>query len=335
MNGTQDQLREKLLESVSAIEDAKEPIAEVKEEIKDEVVEIEEKAEDSKEESDVETSDNTEEEPEEKEEDEKENSDHKGIDLKKTLSGQPREFREAVESIKDPEAQVKVIEAGKLLRAREDQVRLELGNLKKEMANFKAFDESLKKDPIQTFKNLAKFAKIDLNSLIEPVQDEYDYRTSEEIAKDNYYKNIESRLAQVERQKQEELTDSINAEIDNFANSIDNDGNLRYPHFDKLENEIFDILAIYNKKQGFPANAKERKERLTLAYKKAELMDDDLVVQRDIENARKATEKRKEELEKAKRLKKFSGRTSSVSVSAANPRAALEDIVSRHLSGAL
>jgi len=338
MNEIQDQLREKLLESVSTIEDAKEPIIEIKEEIIEEgptIEEVEEKEEDSKEESEIESSDNTEEELEEKEEDAKENSDYKGIDLKKTLSGQPREFREAVESIKDPEAQVKVIEAGKLLRAREDQVRLELGNTKKEMANLKAFDESFKKDPIQTLKDLAKFAKIDLNSLIEPVQDEYDYRTPEEIAKDNHYKNIESRLAQVERQKQEELTDSINAEIDNFANSIDNDGNLRYPHFDKLENEIFDILAIYNKKQGFPANAKERKERLTLAYKKAELMDDDLVVQRDIENARKATEKRKEELEKAKRLKKFSGRTSSVSVSSANPRAALEDIVSRHLSGTL
>jgi NADH-quinone oxidoreductase subunit D len=71
------------------------------------------------------------------------------------------------------------------------------------------------------------------------------------------------------------------------------------------------------------------------AYKKAVMLDDELVEMRDIEIAKKAMEKRKEELEKAKRLKKFSGRTSNVSVSPVNPRAALEDIVSKHFAGAL
>ena len=123
-----DILREKLLESVSKIEDAKNPIEEVKQEVKQE---IEEKLEDNIEEE-LESTENIQEESEEPEikEEVKENID-KGIDLKKTLSGQPREFREAVELIKDPEAQAKVIEAGKILRAREDQVRLELGNTKK------------------------------------------------------------------------------------------------------------------------------------------------------------------------------------------------------------
>jgi len=199
MHQVQDQLREKLLESVTKIEDSKNPIVEIEKEIKENIEEnIEEDVNDLKEEA--ESTDNTEEEPEEEV---KENIETKGVDLKKTLSGQPREFREAVELIKDPEAQAKVIEAGKILRAREDQVRLELGNTKKEMANFKAFDESLKKNPIQALKDLAKYAKIDINSLIEPVEDEYDYRTPEEITRDNHYKNIESRLAQIERQKQQ------------------------------------------------------------------------------------------------------------------------------------
>lgn len=319
-----DILKEKLLESISKIEETKNPIEDTKKkegkEIKEEV---EEKLEDNIEE--VESTDNTEDELQE--EDVKENID-KGIDLKKILSGQPREFREAVELIKDPEAQARVIEAGKILRAREDQVRLELGNTKKEMANFKTFDESFKKNPIQTIKDLAKFAKIDLTSLIEPVQDEYDYRTPEEIAKDNYYKNIESRLAQIERQKQEETADINAREIEQFKSAKNSDGEIKYPHFERVRGNMATFYI-----EGHPLY----NPNLTLeqAYKKAVMLDDELVELRDIEITRKATEKRKEELEKAKKLKKFSGKTSSVNILPANPRVALEDIVSKHFAGAL
>ena len=320
-----DILREKLLESVSKIEDAKNPIEEVKQEVKQE---IEEKLEDNIEEE-LESTENIQEESEEPEEKEevKENID-KGIDLKKTLSGQPREFREAVELIKDPEAQAKVIEAGKILRAREDQVRLELGNTKKEMANLKTFDESFKKNPLQTIKDLAKFANIDLNSLIEPVQDEYDYRTPEEIARDNHYKNIESRLAQIERQKQEETADVNAREIEQFKSAKDSNGEIKYPHFERVRGNMATFYI-----EGHPLYNPD----LTLekAYQKAIMLDDELVELRDIEITRKATEKRKEELEKAKRLKKFSGKTSSVNVAPASPRALLDDIVSKHLAGAL
>ena len=320
-----DILREKLLESVSKIEDAKNPIEEIKEEVKQEV---EEKLEDNIEEE-LESTENIQEESEEPEikEEVKENID-KGIDLKKTLSGQPREFREAVELIKDPEAQAKVIEAGKILRAREDQVRLELGNTKKEMANLKTFDESFKKNPLQTIKDLAKFANIDLNSLIEPVQDEYDYRTPEEIARDNHYKNIESRLAQIERQKQEETADVNAREIEQFKSAKDSNGEIKYPHFERVRGNMATFYI-----EGHPLYNPD----LTLeqAYQKAIMLDDELVELRDIEITRKATEKRKEELEKAKRLKKFSGKTSSVNVAPASPRALLEDIVSKHFAGAL
>jgi hypothetical protein len=285
-----DILKEKLLESVTKIENAKNPIEEIKEEVKEEV---EQEIEDNTQEE-LEPTENTQEESEELEkleEEIKENID-KGIDLKKTLSGQPREFREAVELIKDPETQARVIEAGKILRAREDQVRLELGNTKKEMANFKSFDESFKKNPLQTIKDLAKFANIDLNNLIEPVQDEYDYRTPEEIARDNHYKNIESRLAQIERQKQEE-TANVNArEIEQFKSAKDSNGEIKYPHFERVRGNMATFYI-----EGHPLYNPD----LTLekAYQKAIMLDDELVELRDIEIARKITEKRKEELEKA------------------------------------
>ena len=312
-----DILREKLLESVSKFEDAKNPIEEIKEEVEQEI-------EDNTQEE-LEPTKNTQEESEEEEI--KENID-KGIDLNKILSGQPKEFREAVEFIKDPETQAKVIEAGKILRAREDQVRLELGNTKKEMANFKSFDESFKKNPLQTIKDLAKFANIDLNNLIEPVQDEYDYRTPEEIARDNHYKNIESRLAQIERQKQEETADINAREIEQFKSAKDSNGEIKYPYFERVRGNMATFYI-----EGHPLYNPD----LTLeqAYKKATMLDDELVELRDIEIARKAAEKRKEELDKAKKLKKFSGRTSNVNVAPASPRALLEDIVSKHFSGAL
>jgi len=319
----QDILREELSATVQSFE--KESSEEIKEEPKKEIKEVEEETKEEAEEKEEDTQEENE--LEEEPEDDKKDSDGKS-DLYKQLSGQPKEFRDAVSSIKDPEAQAKVIEAGKVLRAREDQVRLELGNTKKEMANLKAFDDAFKKDPIQTLKDLAKFAQVDLKSLIDPVEEEeYDYRTPEEIAKDNKLKNIEFELKQLKNSKQQELNNLINDEIDNFANLEDESGNLKYPHFDKLESEIFDILAIMNKKQGYPTNAKERKERLAAAYKKAELMDDDLVRERDIKIAKKAGEERKKELEKAKRLKKFSGRTSNVEVKHANERSELLDIV--------
>ena len=320
-----DILREKLLESVSKFEDAKNPIEEVKEETKEEV---EQEIEDNTQEE-SEPTENKQEESEEIEElEEAEKNIDKGIDLKKTLSGQPREFREAVELIKDPETQAKVIEAGKILRAREDQVRLELGNTKKEMAIFKRFDESFKNNPLQAIKDLASANKIDLNNLIEPVQDEYDYRTPEEIARDNHYKNIESRLAQIERQKQEETADINAREIEQFKSAKDSNGEIKYPHFERVRGNMATFYI-----EGHPLYNPD----LTLeqAYKKAIMLDDELVELRDIEIARKATEKRKEELEKAKRLKKFSGRTSNVNVAPASPRALLEDIVSKHFSGAL
>jgi len=314
----QDILKEELSATVQSFE--KESSEEIKEEPKKEIKEVEEE---TKEEAEEEEENELEEEPE----DDKKDSDGKS-DLYKQLSGQPKEFRDAVSSIKDPEAQAKVIEAGKILRAREDQVRLELGNTKKEMANLKAFDDAFKKDPIQTLKDLAKFAQVDLKSLIDPVEEEeYDYRTPEEIAKDNKLKNIEFELKQLKNSKQQELNNLINDEIDNFTNSIDNDGNLKYPHFEKLGEDIYNILEIMKKKQGYPTNAKERKERLAAAYKKAELMDDDLVRERDIKIAKKAEEERKKELEKAKKLKKFSGRTSNVEVKHANERSELLDIV--------
>lgn len=319
----QDILKEELSATVQSFE--KESSEEIKEEPKKEIKEVEEETKEEAEEKEEDTQEENE--LEEEPEDDKKDSDGKS-DLYKQLSGQPKEFRDAVSSIKDPEAQAKVIEAGKFLRAREDQVRLELGNTKKEMANLKAFDDAFKKDPIQTLKDLAKFAQVDLKSLIDPVEEEeYDYRTPEEIAKDNKLKNIEFELKQLKNSKQQELNNLINDEIDNFTNSIDNDGNLKYPHFEKLGEDIYNILEIMKKKQGYPTNAKERKERLAAAYKKAELMDDDLVRERDIKIAKKAEEERKKELEKAKKLKKFSGRTSNVEVKHANERSELLDIV--------
>jgi hypothetical protein len=316
----QDILREELLAAVQQFDSENQEIK--KEETKEEAeAETKEEAEI---EVEAETSDNIDEEkdqeePKDKAEDEKKEFDDKG-DLHKKLSGQPKEFIDAVKSIKDPEAQAQVIEAGKFLRAREDQVRLELGNTKKEMANLKAFDESFKKDPIQTLKDLAKFANVDLNSLIETVQDDYDYRSPEELAKDNHYKNIESRLNQIENQKKQEQSNLNAREIEQFKSEKDSNGDIKFPHFERVR---LNMSTFYI--EGHPLFNPD----LTLeqVYKKAVMLDDELVELRDADISRKAELKRKKELEKAKGLRKFSGTTSSVNVRPANEKAELLELV--------
>ena len=318
MNEQQEVFREKLTESISQIIDAATP---EKKEPVESSESLEEVVNDSptKSEEELEEPNNNTDEEEAKEDapqEVKENSDDKGLDLKKKLSGQPREFRDAVESIKDPEDQARVLEAGKFLRAREDQVRLELGNTKKELAGFKTFEESLKKDPVKTIKDLAKFANIDLSSLSDLISDEYDYRTPEEIKKDEYYKNIDSRLSQIETQKQREASEINAREIEQFKSAKDSDGSLKHPHFEKVR---LNMAVFYS--EGNPLYNPD----LTLeqAYKKAVLLDDELVQERDVELTKKAAEKRKEEIEKAKKLKKFSGRTSSASISPLKSRQAI------------
>lgn len=276
---------------------------------------------------------------EEEPEDEKKNPEiEEEKELNRKLSGQPKEFKELVKSVQDKELQTKILDAGKIVRAREDRLSLELGNLKKEYGSTKELIQFIDRDPVAALKHIAKVTKIDLGSLVDaPVQneDDYDYRTPEEKARDRELEDIKRELQNLKGQKSQDELSTINQEIDSFADSLNEEGELKYPHFDRLQNDIFDILGIEKQRLGSPKNAAERQQRLLKAYQKAILLDDDLVAERDAELLERAKAKRATEIEKAKKLKKFTGRSPSAGVKPASSKDALSSIYDSWASGSL
>jgi len=270
-----------------------------------------------------------------KEAEDKQDSENKDI-LKNKLSGYPKQFREVVESVKDEPLRAKFLEAGQLLRAREDQVRLELGNLKKEYNTAKGLIQMIGQDPVNALKHIAKVTKIDLASLVDkPVQDdEYDYRTPEEKARDKQLEDIKQELLALKNQKSTDELQTIEQEIESFADSKDEDGDLKYPHFEKLQDSIFEILGFEKQRLGVPKNSQERLKRLEKAYNKAVLLDDELVAEREEELLRKSQERKREEIEKAKKLRKFTGK-SSVNVKPASSKDALSSIYDKWAAGSI
>ena len=280
-----------------------------------------------------------EEQAEEEPEDEKQNSEvEEDKELNRKLSGQPKEFKDLVKSVQDKELQTKILDAGKIVRAREDRLSLELGNLKKESSTSRELIQFIDRDPIAALKHIAKVTKIDLGSLIDdPVQneDDYDYRTPEEKARDRQLEDIKKELQSLKNQKSQDELLTIEQEVNSFADSQDDDGSLKYPHFEKLQDTIFDILGMDKQRFGVPKTALERKQRLEKAYQKALLLDDDLAAERDAELLNKAKAKRAAEIEKAKKLNKYSSRSSSVNVKPASSRDALSSIFDKWASGSL
>jgi hypothetical protein len=80
------------------------------------------------------------------------------------------------------------------------------------------------------------------------------------------------------------------------------------------------LLGIEKQRLGFPKTAAERQQRLSKAYQKAIMLDDELVAERDAELLNRAKDKRAAEIEKAKKLKKFSSRSPSAGVKPASSR---------------
>lgn len=249
--------------------------------------------------------------------------------LSRKLAGYPKEFKEVVQSVKDEQIKTKILEAGKVLRAREDRLSLELGNLKKEHNTTKEFMQFIGRDPVAALKHIARVTNVDLSSLADkPVQvkeDEYDYRTPEEIARDKKLEDIEQKLYQREQLEIQRQNAETARMIDDFKNAVDEDGNLKYPHFEKVKKNMapfFDERSIL-----FDPNITMAK-----AYQKAILLDDELVLEREKEILRKAEERKKQEIEKAKKLKKFSGGTSA-NIKSASSRDAMSEIWDRWAAG--
>ena len=96
------------------------------------------------------------------------------------------------------------------------------------------------------------------------------------------------------------------------------------------------IVKKYKRKEGYE-NSPLFNPTITMAkaYQKAILLDDDLIAQRDEELLERAKAKRAAEIEKAKKLKKFTGRSPSAGVKPASSKDALSSIYDSWASGSL
>lgn len=320
------------------VEDKKEDLA--KETIEEDNSEIEVKEDEADLEEPEEDSDS------ESESDEKEELEEKEINLTESLRGVfSKDYINLLESIDDPDLRNNLIEAGKKQRADLDRKRLELGESKKLVETFEKglknnnlnynkqqysqvienyvnLDALFAKDPTLAIKTLAQQANIDLEKTfgsksVQNSDDDYeDYRTPEEIKRDQEIEVLKQELNLIKNQKRQEEQLTVQQEIDSFANSRDEDGNLKYPYFDRLKT-----------KMGLFFNDENPNMTLEKAYSKAMLLDDELISIRDQEILRKAELEKKKKIEKAKKLKLQSVRSSNVSAKITNPDAALEKIV--------
>lgn len=313
-----------------------------------EIEEVEEESTENSEEKEEITSEEPTEEVEEESTEEvdseaEENIDSEKVDLDKDLSGFKKEFRDLVKSIDDQELQSRLIEAGKLERADLDRKRLELGesnklsqlidgavkdnglsynksNYPQLIENYLKFDAMFSRDPKGAIKLLATQSQIDLNDFVEnkaTVEDsEDDYRTPEEIARDDEIKQLKERLHKIEHKSTEDAQISAQQEIESFKNTKDDNGELKYPYFDQVRN---DMQVFFNGQ--YPDMTLEK------AYNKALLLNDEFVQKRDADILAKAEQKRKAEIEKAKKLHKQSSKSRRTFAKSDNPDENLKRIV--------
>jgi len=320
---------------------------EVKEDDSTEEVEEEDNnSEDGSEKDEDESSDDSEEDDSTEEVEEEEEIDEEEVDTAENLKGIfSKEYIKLLESISDPKLKLDLIDAGKKQRADLDRKRSELGEHKKlvdtleetikatnlpynrhqyadYVKNLVSFDALFSKNPTLALESLAKTANLDLTKLGKPAQNDNqdddfeDYRTPEEIKRDQEIETLKQELNLIKNQKQQEEQLTARQEIENFSNAVDSEGNLKYPHFDKVR-----------KMMGIFFNDPESNITLEQAYQKAVRLDDELFEQEKLSIAKKVELKRKAEIEKAKKLRNQSVRSSKVSAKTYNPDVALEKIV--------
>lgn len=328
-----------------------ENVVEEKEEVAIEEVAIEEDNKDNvseeteettEESSEVEEDESTEEVEEEKEIDE---SDSDEEVFRRLKGGLKEDHVSIIESIEDPEQRNKVVQMASEMRLDLDKKRTLYGEGKRLLEtldegvkkyglgyrrgqyldvfkNFIDFDVSFARDPKATLEKLAKTANIDLTSFgsktVQQSDDFDDYRTPEEIARDEKLEALERKVNQYENQQKQQDQISVQQEINNFANTRDDQGNLKYPHFERVRANM-----------GLFFNDSNPNMTMADAYQKAIRLDDELFEQTKSEVLVREEQKRKAEIEKAKKLKKQSVRSSKVKSVSQSPRKNLESIVDK------
>lgn len=298
---------------------------EINNEVKNKEVDNDIKADDAQNEQEVEDEKDVEDEGEqdEQEEEAEENNIDKEEELKllRQLSGHTKEQKEFILSIKDPELRAKAINAGNRNRADLDRIRLEYGQLKKEYASNQELLELYKSNPKEAINYIAKKANLDLKTAVD--NDEDEYLTDQELSQKNKIRELEATVNKLTRSEQEKQIVEAQKEIYNFANSKDEEGNLKYPHFERVRQNMQYFFTMPNADPDLT---------LEQAYNKAILLDDELREERERELLLSAELSKKKKLEKAKSLKKYSSSSNRIDTVLLSPKEANKQALSKLFS---
>jgi hypothetical protein len=261
---------------MDTLETNSESLAEILEEQKDDQ-EIENQ--ETVQEDNIDNEEATDEIPSDEESDPKEE-----LEFLRVSSGWSKEEKELVKKIKDPELRQEAIEATKKRRVDFDRRSLELGNTRKELAEMRAKIEEL----------TSKQEK--------PVANEEDeYLTEQELKQKQKLEDVERQLEELKNKEAISQAQTVQQELNSFAQSQNEDGSLKHPYFDRVRQNMSLLFQA------------DQNGTMTLekAYNKAVLLDDELAEQSKQELLLTEKLKQKEALEKVRKNKKYSPNSTS------------------------
>lgn len=176
-----------------------------------------------------------------------------------------------------------------------------------------AADKFIRENPVEGIKWLAQQSGVDL-AMLNQTPEEQNPMTKELNSLKGEIGTLKQELSQ------RELT-TLAKQIENFKNAKDEEGNLKYPHFDTVKNEMAKL------------NAATGETNLEALYSKAVRLNDDLYnKQLEAELAKKQAEAQKQaDLNKAKKAGKPIKSSPSVKVSK-NNKVSIDQILEEELS---
>ena len=204
------------------------------------------------------------------------------LEFNRLTSGWTKKEKAFVKSIKDPKLKAEAIESTKERRVDFDRRSLELGNTKKELAEMRAKIEDL---TLKQYK---------------PVADEDDeYLTEQELKLKTQLEDVKTQLGEIKQDKANSDAQAVQQEIERFKQTSDDDGNLKFPHFERVRGNMSLLLQI------------DPTHSLTLekAYNKALLLDDELAEETREEGLLKDKLNKQATLDKVKKNKKYTPTT--------------------------
>jgi hypothetical protein len=223
------------------------------------------------------------------------------VNLDKELSGLPKDLVAIVKTMQNPDDRAKAIKLAKEQRAREDRLHLENGNLKKERDNVSNLLKNLETNPAETIKHLAKELNFDLTSLNEPVYDDNNYLSPEELSKkqiqDIEKKSKQSIQEEINQREANELLEELFS-IDEYNQDFIFENQPAFIQYYNQELQKNGVKQYYSKKS--------RLEAMKVAANKINRLDPDYDTKIEAKIRQQIDNEKKSKFDEAKKQQKIS-----------------------------